>query len=81
VQWQALGFMTGGLAFFGVVGLAAVFNDKASKVPFVSIDALLFLQLLLSSSLPPGPKSRFRARKEGTVIYSKWCYAQGVRPD
>ena len=35
-QYEALGWLCGGLGFFATLGLLAVVNDKASKVPFVS---------------------------------------------
>ena len=36
LQWEALGYLMGGFAVFGLIGLAAVYNDKPSKKPFVS---------------------------------------------
>jgi hypothetical protein len=36
VQWEALAYLGGGFAFFGLVGLAAKYNNKASKKPYVS---------------------------------------------
>lgn len=35
-QYEALGWLCGGLSFFAGLGMLAVLNDKASKVPFVS---------------------------------------------
>ncbi|CAF1736481.1 BnaC09g20300D [Brassica napus] len=35
-KYEALGWLCGGLGFFATLGLLAVVNDKASKVPFVS---------------------------------------------
>ena len=35
-QWEALGYLMGGFAVFGLIGLAAVYNDKPSKKPYVS---------------------------------------------
>ena len=39
-KYEALTWLCGGLSFFVVLGLAAVWNDKASKNPFVSPLAL-----------------------------------------
>jgi hypothetical protein len=36
VQWEALAYLGGGFAFFGLVGLGAKYNNKASKKPYVS---------------------------------------------
>ncbi|CAH8388722.1 unnamed protein product [Eruca vesicaria subsp. sativa] len=33
-KYEALGWLCGGLGFFASLGLLAVLNDKASKVPF-----------------------------------------------
>ncbi|KAH9314714.1 hypothetical protein KI387_023341, partial [Taxus chinensis] len=33
-KYEALAWLCGGLSFFGLVGLLAVWNDKASKIPF-----------------------------------------------
>ncbi|XP_010518861.1 PREDICTED: NADH dehydrogenase [ubiquinone] 1 beta subcomplex subunit 8, mitochondrial-like [Tarenaya hassleriana] len=33
-KYEALGWLCGGLGFFVTLGLAAVWNDKASKIPF-----------------------------------------------
>ncbi|XP_013712894.1 NADH dehydrogenase [ubiquinone] 1 beta subcomplex subunit 8, mitochondrial-like isoform X1 [Brassica napus] len=33
-KYEALGWLCGGLGFFATLGLLAVVNDKASKVPF-----------------------------------------------
>lgn len=33
-KYEALAWLCGGLGFFAALGLAAVWNDKASKVPF-----------------------------------------------
>ena len=35
-QYEALAWLCGGLSFFAALGLAAVVNDKASKMPYVS---------------------------------------------
>ncbi|KAL8141719.1 hypothetical protein V2J09_014751 [Rumex salicifolius] len=35
-KYEALAWLTGGLTCFGVLGLLAVWNDKASTIPFVS---------------------------------------------
>lgn len=35
-QYEALAWLCGGLGFFASLGLLAVWNDRASKVPFVS---------------------------------------------
>lgn len=35
-QYEALAWFCGGLSFFAAVGLLAVWNDKASRIPFVS---------------------------------------------
>ena len=35
-QYEALAWLCGGLGFFASLGLLAVCNDKASKIPFVS---------------------------------------------
>lgn len=35
-QYEALAWLCGGLGFFASLGLMAVWNDKASKIPFVS---------------------------------------------
>ncbi|KAK2649113.1 hypothetical protein Ddye_016602 [Dipteronia dyeriana] len=34
-KYEALGWLLGGLSCFGSLGLLVVWNDKASKVPFV----------------------------------------------
>lgn len=47
-QYEALGWLCGGLGFFATLGLLAVFNDKASKVPFVSLNRLV-LSVILGS--------------------------------
>ena len=36
VQYEALAYLAAGFGVLGLVGLAAKYNDKASKVPFVS---------------------------------------------
>ena len=36
-QYEALAWLCGGLSFFASLGLLAVWNDKASKIPFVSL--------------------------------------------
>ncbi|KAL5981065.1 hypothetical protein ACLOJK_028985 [Asimina triloba] len=36
-KYEALGWLCGGLGFFATLGLLAVWNDKASKIPFVSV--------------------------------------------
>lgn len=36
-QYEALAWLCGGLGFFASLGFLAVWNDKASKIPFVSI--------------------------------------------
>jgi len=33
-KWEALAYLGGGFAFFGLVGLAAKYNNKASKKPY-----------------------------------------------
>eukprot|EP00262_Sarcandra_glabra_P004863 TRINITY_DN16109_c0_g5_i1.p1 TRINITY_DN16109_c0_g5~~TRINITY_DN16109_c0_g5_i1.p1 ORF type:complete len:126 (-),score=3.88 TRINITY_DN16109_c0_g5_i1:408-785(-) len=33
-KYEALGWLCGGLSFFASLGLLAVWNDKASKIPF-----------------------------------------------
>ncbi|KAJ6800632.1 NADH dehydrogenase [ubiquinone] 1 beta subcomplex subunit 8, mitochondrial [Iris pallida] len=33
-KYEALGWLCGGLSFFAALGLLAVWNDKASKIPF-----------------------------------------------
>lgn len=33
-KYEALAWLCGGLSFFGLVGLLAVWNDKASKIPY-----------------------------------------------
>ncbi|WOK98987.1 NADH dehydrogenase [Canna indica] len=33
-QYEALAWLCGGLSFFASLGLLAVWNDKASKIPF-----------------------------------------------
>ncbi|KAL0827329.1 hypothetical protein Bca101_051007 [Brassica carinata] len=33
-KYEALGWLCGGLSFFAALGMLAVLNDKASKVPF-----------------------------------------------
>lgn len=35
-QYEALAWLCGGLSFFASLGLLAVWNDKASTIPFVS---------------------------------------------
>ncbi|XP_019453397.1 PREDICTED: NADH dehydrogenase [ubiquinone] 1 beta subcomplex subunit 8, mitochondrial-like [Lupinus angustifolius] len=35
-KYEALAWLSGGLSFFVGLGLLAVWNDKASKIPFVS---------------------------------------------
>lgn len=42
LQYQALGFLTGGFAVFGLIGAAAWYNNKPTKQPFVS--SLSFLR-------------------------------------
>lgn len=44
-QYEALGWLCGGLGFFATLGLMATLNDKASKIPFVS--HLILYQILL----------------------------------
>ncbi|CAI0413320.1 unnamed protein product [Linum tenue] len=39
-KYEALAWLCGGLSFFASLGLMAVWNDKASKIPFVSRDIL-----------------------------------------
>ncbi|XP_008796813.2 NADH dehydrogenase [ubiquinone] 1 beta subcomplex subunit 8, mitochondrial-like isoform X1 [Phoenix dactylifera] len=36
-KYEALGWLCGGLGIFATIGLLAVWNDKASKVPYVLI--------------------------------------------
>ncbi|KAG7028381.1 NADH dehydrogenase [ubiquinone] 1 beta subcomplex subunit 8, mitochondrial [Cucurbita argyrosperma subsp. argyrosperma] len=36
-KYEALGWLCGGLGFFASLGLLAVWNDKASRIPFVSL--------------------------------------------
>ncbi|KAL0446255.1 UNVERIFIED_CONTAM: NADH dehydrogenase [ubiquinone] 1 beta subcomplex subunit, mitochondrial [Sesamum latifolium] len=40
-KYEALAWLCGGLGFFASLGLLAVWNDKASKIPFVSLDLLI----------------------------------------
>ncbi|BDA41244.1 probable NADH dehydrogenase [ubiquinone] 1 beta subcomplex subunit [Coccomyxa sp. Obi] len=35
-KYEALGFLVGGLGFFGLLGVLANVNDKASKKPYVN---------------------------------------------
>lgn len=35
MQYEALAYLAGGFGIFGLVGLAAAYNDKASKRPWV----------------------------------------------
>lgn len=49
-QYEALAWLCGGLSFFASLGLLAVWNDKASKYPFVS----LLFQLAYSTLLEFG---------------------------
>ncbi|KAK9103130.1 hypothetical protein Sjap_020384 [Stephania japonica] len=35
-KYEALAWLCGGLGFFASLGLLAVWNDKASKIPFVT---------------------------------------------
>ena len=44
-QYEALGWLCGGLGFFATLGLMATFNDKASKIPFVSHMILIVIFL------------------------------------
>jgi hypothetical protein len=46
-QYEALAWLCGGLSFFAVLGLAAVVNDKASKIPFVSVHCYCFYFLAI----------------------------------
>ena len=34
-QWEALGYLMGGLGFFALLGFAASLNNRAEKSPFV----------------------------------------------
>ena len=36
LQWEAVGMLAAGLGIFGLLAAAARFNDKASRVPYVS---------------------------------------------
>ncbi|PIA50163.1 hypothetical protein AQUCO_01300716v1 [Aquilegia coerulea] len=36
-KYEALAWLCGGLSFFATLGTLAVLNDKASKIPFVSL--------------------------------------------
>nr|GMC80950.1 NADH dehydrogenase [ubiquinone] 1 beta subcomplex subunit 8, mitochondrial [Ipomoea batatas] len=42
-KYEALAWLCGGLGFFASLGLLAVWNDKASKIPYVSCKVHLFL--------------------------------------
>lgn len=46
-KYEALAWLCGGLSFFAVLGLAAVVNDKASKIPFVSVHCYCFYFLAI----------------------------------
>ena len=37
MQYEALGYLAAGMGFFGLLGLAAAYNDKASRIPWVGI--------------------------------------------
>ena len=37
LQYEALGYTTAGLATFGLIGLAAYYNNKPAKQPYVSL--------------------------------------------
>jgi hypothetical protein len=52
LKYEALAWLCGGLSFFGLVGLLAVWNDKASKIPYVSSTASYPLHHFLQTSLP-----------------------------
>ena len=41
MQYEALGFLVGGLGFFGLLGVLANVNDKASKKPYVRTQPVL----------------------------------------
>ena len=41
MQYEALGYLAGGFAFFGLLGVLAAYNDKASKKPWVSTAAVV----------------------------------------
>ena len=41
MQYEALGFLLGGLGFFGLLGVLANVNDKASKKPYVRAQPVL----------------------------------------
>ena len=41
VQYEALAWLCGGLSCFAGLGFLAVWNDKASKIPFVSLKTLI----------------------------------------
>lgn len=45
-QYEALAWLCGGLSFFAALGVAAAVNDKASKVPYVSIQFYFSAPLL-----------------------------------
>jgi hypothetical protein len=46
-QYEALAWLCGGLGFFAALGLAAVVNDKASKMPYVSVQCYCFYFLAI----------------------------------
>ena len=37
LQWEAFGMLWAGLGFFGLLAAAARYNDKASRIPYVSL--------------------------------------------
>ena len=51
-QYEALAWLCGGLGFFATLGLAAVWNDKASKYPFVSL--IILFRVDASQLVPIG---------------------------
>ncbi|KAG1362186.1 putative NADH dehydrogenase [ubiquinone] 1 beta subcomplex subunit 8, mitochondrial [Cocos nucifera] len=46
--YEALGWLCGGLGFIATLGLLAAWNDKASKIPYVST---LFFPLFLMDTI------------------------------
>ncbi|KAK4486386.1 hypothetical protein RD792_009059 [Penstemon davidsonii] len=46
-KYEALAWLCGGLGFFASLGLLAVWNDKASKIPFVSLVLLIWFPSIL----------------------------------
>ncbi|KAG9132875.1 hypothetical protein Leryth_014814 [Lithospermum erythrorhizon] len=46
-KYEALAWLCGGLSFFASLGLLAVWNDKASTIPFVSCFGLNFVSFTI----------------------------------